>query len=115
MSIDKNITSFLRKNIDSQVKRVEQKISKNANITENDKDSLETYWNYLKTQIELGVVSALKDQDIIEEETAVTIDQLLAKEIKKFAGTQSDDENKVAPKQVTKQKTGSETKQPVQK
>jgi hypothetical protein len=79
---DKHISQYIRKNVDILTKRVERNINKNNNITDDDKDKLNDYWEQLIIQIEISTVMALQDKNIISEDTADDYIKVMAKYIK---------------------------------
>jgi hypothetical protein len=66
---DRELASFLRKKVQNRVKAIEQKIAKNKNITDEDKNALQEYWDDLSINLEISITEALSDADIIEEDT----------------------------------------------
>ncbi len=67
--LDKELAKFLRKKVDLRVKSIEQKITKNDNLTDKDKEALQEYWDDLSINLEISISEALSDADIIEEDT----------------------------------------------
>lgn len=66
---DKELANFLRKKVRNRVKSIEQKIAKNNNLTDKDKDALQEYWDDLSINLEIYIAEALSNADIIEEDT----------------------------------------------
>lgn len=96
---DREIAKFMRKKVDVKVRTIEQKIRRNENISDKDKDALEEYWDDLKVNLELSVAEALQDKDIISDEIGDDISNLLLRELKRKAGTMS---RQVNPEQKPK-------------
>lgn len=78
--IDRELSKFLRKKVDSKVKVIEQKISKNEHITDDDKELLQQYWDDLSINLEISIAEALSDAGIISDEGVEDIFTLIAGE-----------------------------------
>ena len=78
--IDRELSKFLRKKVDNKAKKIEQKISRNKNINENDKAALLEYWEDLSINLQIAITESLADADIIEDTSVEDVFSVLAKE-----------------------------------
>jgi len=76
--IDRELSNFLRKKVNNKVKSIEQKISKNKNLTEKDKDALLEYWDDLSINLQVAIAESLSDAGIIEDTSVESIISQLA-------------------------------------
>jgi len=110
--LDKELAKFLRKKVDIKVKSIEQKITKNDNLTDDDKEALKEYWDDLSINLEISISEALSDADIIEEDTTEDWLRQLQKVTKmRTAEEKPETQEKKAPeKRVKSQKTPAKIK-----
>jgi len=87
--LDKAIENYLHKNVEIQVKRMENNIEKNKTFTDEDKENLKDYWDSLKYQLEMSITMVLEEQHLLTDDGAEDFISSLAKYAGVTSGTQT--------------------------
>jgi hypothetical protein len=67
--IDREISAFIRKSVDRQIKRIEQNVNKNKFLDDIGKENVLDYWDDLGLQIEVSIGAALREAGIMTEDS----------------------------------------------
>ena len=95
-ALDNEISKFIRKNVDRQIKRIEKTFEKNKLLDEEGKENISDYWEDLGTQIEVSVGMALREAGIMSNDGFEDFTSAIWQSVH---GTNKDDESKpILPK-----------------
>ena len=68
-SFERDLTSFVKKKLSTESKRIENSIDKLKRVSEDDKLNIRYYWENLSAMLELDIMENLRKQDIVDRDT----------------------------------------------